>query len=133
MKGRPEIRPLLRWLGGLTAAAALVVVFACNSPFIPIPPPDPTFSESASPEQPGQWSVSSDVDSRARNALFFIFNASTGSGLIQRAASDGSMSAYPLYGRVGDHILIHWERSDGQSSSTICRPLGAGLVRLGCQ
>jgi len=121
---------LLTWLAGLAAAASFVIVFACNSPFIPIPPPDPTFNESATQ---GQWSVSSGPDSRASRALFYIYNASTGSGLIQRAADDGSMYAYPLYGQAGDSIQIHWERSVVDSSSTICRPLGPGLGQRGCQ
>lgn len=128
-----SLRRLFLWLTGTLAAASLIVVFACNSPFIPIPPPNPTFTESATPAPPGQWSVSSGPDSRAGNALFFIFNASTGSGLIQRAAPDGSMYAYPLYGQVGDRIHIHWERGTGESSATICRPLSAGLVQQGCQ
>jgi hypothetical protein len=122
---------LLTWLAGLVAAASVVIVFACNSPFIPIPPPDPTFDESTT--TPGQWSVSSGPDSRASRALFYIYNASAGSGLIQRAAPDGSMYAYPLYGKAGDSIQIHWERSVADGSSTICRPLGPGLGRQGCQ
>jgi hypothetical protein len=121
---------LLKWLAGLTAAASFVIVFACNSPFIPIPPPDPTFSENSTS---GEWSVSSGADSRARGAIFYIYNASTGSGLIQLAAQDGSMYAYPLYGKVGDRIQIHWERPVSESSSTICRPLGPGLGQRGCQ
>jgi len=122
---------LLTWLAGLVVAASLVIVFACNSPFIPIPPPDPTFSESST--TPGQWSVSSGADSRASGAIFYIYNASAGSGLIQRASQDGSMYAYPLYGKAGDSIQIHWERSVSDSSSTICRPLGPGLGQRGCQ
>jgi hypothetical protein len=122
---------LWKWLAGLLAAASFILVFACNSPFIPIPPPDPTFNESAT--TPGQWSVSSGPDSRASSARFYIYNASTGSGLIQRAAPDGSMYAYPLYGKAGDSIEIHWERTVVDSSSTICRPLGPGLVQQGCQ
>ncbi len=121
---------LLLWLAGLVAAASFIVVLACNSPFIPIPPPDPTFNESATQ---GQWSVASGPDSRASRALFYIYNASVGSGIIQQAAQDGSMYAYPLFGQVGDSIEIHWERSVSDSSSTICRPLGPGLARQGCQ
>ncbi len=31
-----------------------------------------------------------------------------------------------------DHIEIHWERSVTDGSSTICRPLGPGVVQQGC-
>jgi len=120
---------ILRWLAGVVAGASYLLIFACNSPFIPIPPPNPTFTESATP---GEWEVSTSADSRASGARFYIFNASTGSGLIQRAAPDGSMYAYPLQGQAGDHIEIHWERSITDGSSTICRPLGPGFVQQGC-
>ncbi len=120
---------LLRWIAGVLACASYLLVFACNSPFIPIPPPNPTFTEGATS---GEWSVSTPPDSRASGARFYIYNATAGSGLIQRAAADGSMYAYPLQGQVGDHVEIHWERSVADGSSTICRPLGAGLALQGC-
>jgi hypothetical protein len=121
---------LLRWLAALGAAVSYVFILSCNSPFIPIPPPDPTFSEGSTS---GEWGVSTPPDSRAGGALFYIYNADLGSGLIQRAAPDGSMYAYPLQGTAGDRIHIRWERSATESSSTICRPLGQGLVLQGCQ
>ena len=121
---------LLKWLAGVLVGAAYLLVFACNSPFIPIPPPNPTFTESATP---GEWQVHMPADPRAAGARYYIYNQSTGSGLIQRAsATDGSMDAYPLQGQAGDPIEIHWERSVTDGSSTICRPLGTGSVQQGC-
>ncbi len=119
----------LRWLAALAAGVSYILVFACNSPFIPIPPPNPTFTEGATP---GEWGVSTPTDQRASGALYFIYNADLGTGLIQKAATDGSMYAYPLQGTAGDRIQIRWERSASESSSTICRPLGQGLVLQGC-
>jgi hypothetical protein len=121
---------LWRWLAALAAGVSYVVIFACNSPFIPIPPPNPTFTEGSAS---GEWGVSTPLDSRAGGAVYYIYNADLGSGLIQRAAADGSMYAYPLHGTAGDRIQIRWERSATESSSTICRPLGQGLVLQGCQ
>jgi hypothetical protein len=120
---------LLRWLAGVLAGASFLLIFACNSPFIPIPPPNPTFTESSTP---GEWQVSTPPDSRANAALFYIYNANLGSGLIQRASPDGSMFAFPLHGQAGDPILIRWEISATDGSSSICRPLGSGLVQQGC-
>jgi hypothetical protein len=120
---------LLRWLAALSAGLSYVFIFACNSPFIPIPPPDPTFSEGSTP---GEWGVSTPPDTRASGAVYYIYNASLGSGLIQRAEPDGSMYAYPLQGTAGDRIQIRWERSATESSSTICRPLGQGTILQGC-
>jgi len=129
MNRGPRGNRLRRWLVGLVAGASYLLIFACNSPFIPLPPPNPTFTESATP---GEWQVSTLADSRAIGARFYIFNQTTGSGLIQVAGPDGSMAAYPLQGQAGDRIQIHWERSITDGSSTICRPLGPGLVQQGC-
>lgn len=130
MNSRKNSRSLWKWLVAGAAGLSLIVVFACNSPFIPIPPPDPDFSQESSS---GDWAISMPADTNAIGARYHFYNASLGSGLIQRASSsDGSAYARPLQGQVGDHIYIHWEK-DTESSSTICRPLGPGLVRMGCQ
>ncbi len=130
MNRGPRGNRLMRWLAGVIAGVSYLLIFACNSPFIPIPPPNPTFTESAA--TPGEWEVSTPADPRASGALFYIYNVKTGSGLIQLAAPDGSMYAFPLQGQAGDPIQIHWERSVADGSSTICRPLGAGLVQQNC-
>jgi hypothetical protein len=118
-----------RWLAAMLASLSFVAVFACNSVFIPIPPPDPTFTPTATPNE---WSVSSGPDLRAAGALYYIYNADLGGGIIQRAATDGSMFATPLHGAAGDRIEIRWEKSPTESSTTICRRLGEGLVVQGC-
>lgn len=130
MNPRRQSRSLWKWLVAIAAGASLVVAFACNSPFIPIPPPDPNFSQDSSS---GDWAISMPADSRAMGARYYIYNATLGSGLIQKASSvDGSAYARPLQGQPGDHIHIHWEKGT-ENSSTICRPLGPGLVQMGCQ
>jgi hypothetical protein len=121
---------LWRWLAVTLAALSFVPIFACNSVFIPIPPPDPTFSESATPNE---WSVATGPDARASGALYYIYNVDLGSGIIQRAATDGSVFATPLHGAVGDRIQLRWERAPGDGSGTICRRLAQGLVVRGCQ
>lgn len=121
---------LWRWMAATLAALAFVPIFACNSVFIPIPPPDPTFSESATPNE---WSVAAGPDSRARGAFYYIYNVELGSGIIQRAADDGSVYATPLHGSVGDRIQLRWERGPGDASTTICRRLSPGKVVQGCQ
>lgn len=119
-----------KWLVAIASGVSLVVIFACNSPFIPIPPPDPNFSQESSS---GEWAVSMPAAQNAIGARYYIYNATLGSGLIQKASEvDGSAYARPLQGQLGDHIYIHWEK-DTESSSTICRPLGIGSIQMGCQ
>jgi len=130
MNCRPRGNRRSRWLAAIVACAAYLLIFACNSTYIPIPPPNPTFSESATP---GEWQVHMPPDSRAAGARYYIYNLSTESGIIQRASTaDGSMDAYPLQGQAGDRIEIHWERTPVDGSSTICRPLGTGAVQQSC-
>jgi hypothetical protein len=117
-----------KWLAMVMAGLSLVVVFACNSPYIPIPPPNPTFSQDSS----GDWAVYAPPDSRAIGADYYIYNSTLGSGIIQRADPQGGVYARPLQGQAGDNIYIHWERGT-ESSLTICRPLGVGLVQMVCQ
>jgi len=131
MKLRRKCRPLWKWLAAATMGISLVVVFACNSPFIPIPPPDPNFSQDSASS--GDWAVSMPANSSAIGATYYFYNSNLGSGLIQRASSvDGSAYARPLQGQPGDNIYIHWEKGT-ENSSAICRPLGPGLVQMGCQ
>jgi hypothetical protein len=129
MSSLPKHTILWKWIAVLATALTLIVVFSCNTPFIPIPPPNPTFDKDPS----GEWSVSTPADSKAIGAKFYIYNSDLGSGLIQKSAADGSMYARPLQGKEGDSIYIHWERSGSDTSSTICRPLGQGLVQGTCQ
>ena len=130
MNLRKKRTSLWKWLAVTAAAISFVVVFSCNTPFIPIPPPDPSFTQDPSS---GDWSVSTAADSRAVGSIYFVYNADLGSGIIQRAETNGSIYARALQGSVGDRILIHWEKSANDQSATICRPLGNGLVLHGCQ
>ena len=127
--GTTKRRSLWKWVVSVAAGVSLVVVFACNSPFIPIPPPDPTFSQDPSS---GDWAVSLPPDARAIGSRYYIYNSTLGTGLIQKASADGSVYARPLQGQIGDSIYINWERGT-ESSLAICRPLGAGLVQMVCQ
>ena len=129
MNLRKKRTSLWKWIVAAAASLSFLVVLSCNTPFIPIPPPDPEFSQDPS----GDWAVHMSADSRAIGSTYYIYNANLGSGLIQRAAPDGSVYARPLQGQAGDNVMIHWEKSENERSSTICRPLGQGLVRMVCQ
>ena len=131
MTSRKKRGSFWKWLAMATASACLIVVFACNSPFIPIPPPDPSFSQDS--PSTDEWSVSMAPDSNAVGAIYYFYNSTLGSGVIQKASTaDGSAYVRSLQGKSGDNIYIHWERGT-ETSSTICRPLGAGVVHVVCQ
>jgi hypothetical protein len=120
-----------------SAVAAFVVVLACNSPFIPIPPPNPTFAPTVVPDCFGgtreDWSVSGPPNLRGAGARVYTYNARAESGLIVKAADDGSYAAYPLYGQRNDPIQIYWDRGAQDRSLTICRNLTEGTATKPCQ
>jgi len=124
---------LIRWLAAGLAGASYLLVFACNSVLIPIPPPTPANPTFGAGPSAGEWSVSTPADPRASGARFYIFNASMRSGLIETASPDGSMYGSGLQGQAGDPIEIYWRKSATDQSQLICRPLGNGLVTQDCK
>jgi hypothetical protein len=123
---------LVRWIAVGFAGLLYLAAFACNSVLIPIPPPtpnDPSFSQNSST---ADWSVSMAPDRDAIGARFYIYNMTLGSGLIQSASPDGSVYARGLQGQTGDPVRIYWQKGTN-SSASICRPLGPGLVTQSCQ
>ncbi len=133
---RPRIRS--RLAAALSAGICLLALARCNTPFIPIPPPsDPRFTPLtvADPVNGTKtvWETRSEASDQQKLATIFIYNLNVGAGVIARAQADGSYVANPIEGKRGDHIQIYYETPAGQPSLVICRPLGEGLVRIGCQ
>jgi hypothetical protein len=125
--------PLPALLGGL----GLALLAACNSPFIPIPPPNPTFEPPVAVEDGRggtrlMWGVFSPPTQPMARATVFLFNRDLGQGVIVRAGEDGAYST-SIEGQREDEILIHFETDDGESSQSICRPLREGHAAVPCQ
>jgi hypothetical protein len=134
-------RSLARWIFGGTLAGAVAAVSlslgACNTPFIPIPPPgDPTFRPVATVDAMGQthttWETSGGPHPAMAGVRVFVYNATLGEGVIARAGTDGAYVAAPLEGRPDDRIELFYETAKGDRSPGICRPLQPGTVRTPC-
>ena len=131
-----------RWLvAAMTALAAgsllLVGLPACNTPFIPLPPPaDPTFMPVAVSDGMGgmrmMWETRGGASPAMAEAKVSIFNASVGAGVIVRAQPDGSYVAAPLDGHDGDRVEIDYISKDRRSSPGICRILHPGPALTDC-
>jgi hypothetical protein len=123
-------------VAGLAAALATVTLGlgACNTPFIPIPPPgDPIFTPMTAVSAMGMEHVSWQASGHANaGARVFLYNTKLGVGVIARADDDGGYVSSPFDGQIGDPIEISYETPKGERSAGICRPLQAGLVRLDC-
>ena len=117
----------------LAATAALA---ACNAPFIPVPPPDNVFVSESLTDGSGNtktvWITQGKADARAALAKFYIFNDSIGSGVIVDANADGTYTAPPMDGTMGDHIFVSYTTPAGSESEVACRQLIEGDPAPSC-
>jgi hypothetical protein len=130
---------IVMWVvGGLGAALlGMLALPACNTPFIPLPPPgDPTFTPVAMTDGVGGqrtlWETRGAPSSAMGEARVFVYNVDGGSGVIVRAQPDGSYVTNPFDGKPGDRIQIHYVDRDARNSPDICRVLQQGLAQTPC-
>ncbi|HXU05168.1 MAG TPA: hypothetical protein VN903_29610 [Polyangia bacterium] len=117
------LRRRLLKLGGLLGL--FTVLWACNAPFIPVPPPGASFtSELVDDGAGGQktvWITHGLPSANAANAYFYIINERTMNGVITVAGADGTYTAPALDGVMNDHVQITYSRPDGANySDSIC-------------
>ena len=107
-----------------TLVGALTVVFACNAPFIPVPPPGASFTKELTDDGAGGqktvWITHGLPSDNAAFATYFVKNQRLGSGIIATAVADGSFTGMPMDGTQDDHILISYRTPDGSYSDSIC-------------
>jgi hypothetical protein len=134
------MKALRRRLAKLAALlASLAVLWACNAPSIPVPPPNlaVAFAAREVPDGDGgtkmAWIVtqSSPIASIAL-ARFYLFDLDRGMGIIQMANADGTFVSAPMDGDAGDRISISYETSEGDLSASICLLLAEGAMPARC-
>jgi hypothetical protein len=112
------------------ALGFVAALWACNAPFIPVPPPATVFTPQLVADDAGGqktvWLTAGAADQRAGLARFFLFNNDRGSGVIVNAGSDGTYLAPPLDGVRGDHVYVYYETPAGDTSEVACRQLIEG-------
>jgi hypothetical protein len=118
-----RLRKRLARLGALLGAVS--VVWACNAPSFPVPPPNPTFSQGATATS---WVAQGPAFTPAGNGRYYFYDETSGTGVIKAAAADGSYDGATLDGNVDDHILIYFETQSGELGESICRLLEPGLA-----
>jgi len=123
---------LKRRLGRLGVALGLVgAIWACNAPFIPVPPPAASFTSQMISDESGAqktvWITHGHPGADAAQARFFIYDNEAGNGVIVRARDDGSYDAPAFPGTANDHVYIYYQTGDGQVSETACRLLVDGV------
>ena len=121
-------------LGALLAGITLL--FACNAPFIPVPPPGATFTaqlvDDGAGGQKTVWIAHGLPSTQAAFATFYILNENRGDGVITTAAADGSYEAPPLDGTMDDRIDLSYQTPSGDYSDSLCLLLREGSTLSLC-
>lgn len=115
-------------------AATVVFFAACNTPSVPLPPPDlPSLTILAAPS-PGEVIVQGAVDKRHANVRFYIYDQTAGDGVITPSKADGSFVTSPFGGANGDSLEIYYETQQGDLSQELCTELqlNVGLISMEC-
>ncbi len=133
--GRRPRRTLLALAASV--ATLLLALGACNTPFIPLPPPDdPTFTQVMAPDGTTRaqiaWETRGGPGATASSSRIFIWNLNLHVGVIAQAGPDGSYVASPLDGQVGDQVELRYETPKGERSQVKCRILGPGIATMQC-
>jgi hypothetical protein len=125
-------RTLRRRLARLAVTLlAVTTVWACNAPFIPVPPPNQvTFTTAAVSDGAGGtktvWLTHGGVSAVAASAIVYIYDLDHGAGVLQQANADGSYDAPPMDGMQGDRVRVYYQTTEGEYSQDTCRLLVEG-------
>jgi hypothetical protein len=129
-----------RLLKFATLFGLVSVLWACNAPFIPVPPPGASFTselvDNGAGGQKMMWTTHGLPSTNAAFARYSIFDANNGNGVITTAGVDGTFTSAPMDGTLNDHIQIYYETPNGDYSESICLLLttdvGAGGSAPAC-
>jgi hypothetical protein len=107
-----------------TLLGLLTVVWACNAPFIPVPPPGASFtSQLVDDGMGGQktvWVTHGLPSTNAAYATYTVFNERLQAGIIAVAGADGTFTGIPMEGMMNDQIRVSYETPAGDQSDSIC-------------
>lgn len=128
------LRRLCRLAAGL---ATLALIWSCNAPFIPVPPPAQAGFASAlvADGMGGQktvWTAAGNAGSQSALGHVFVINEATGNGVVTRADDAGAYKSPAFDGTRGDHIDIYFEDVEGGLSATACLLLQEGAQAPQC-
>jgi hypothetical protein len=108
-----------------TLLGAVALLWACNAPFIPVPPPGASFTSQMVDDGAGGqktiWVTHGLPSETAAGAWFYIVNANTQRGVIVVADPDGTYDAPAFDGVMGDRVRISYQSPTGDVySDSIC-------------
>jgi hypothetical protein len=110
----------------LALVGVAAVCWACNAPFIPIPPPaqTATFTSALVADEDGGmktvWIAHGPPNRGSANSLFSVFDRDRMAGVIAQAPADGSFDSPPFDGTEGDNVNIWFETPAGGVTHPVC-------------
>ena len=102
----------------VTVAVAIALVLGllvggCVTPSIPIPPPEPEQMSFAVDVASDSATFAYGVEPNYADAVVYVFNRRTGTGIITTARGDGSVGpTQPFPARVSDQVTITFETDE---------------------
>ena len=119
----------------LLAAGALGVICACNTPSVPLPPPNLPALGFQPATQAGQVVLSGKPEQRHALARFYVYDRGNGDGVITTAGADGAFTSTPFTGAEGDFVQIYYDTPAGERSEDACVELrfNVPLLSTRCQ
>jgi hypothetical protein len=108
-----------------TLLGAVALLWACNAPFIPVPPPGASFTSQLVDDGAGgqktMWVTHGLPSENAADAYFYIVNDRLQAGVIVVARPDGTYDSPPFDGMMDDRIRISYQSPIGENySDSIC-------------
>jgi hypothetical protein len=111
----------------LALAGVAAACWACNAPFIPIPPPGQTATFSSYLVADGDggmktvWIAHGPPNPNAAFAHIYVFNERLMTGVIAEASDNGSFDSPPLDGVQDDRVDINYQlKGGGEPSAPVC-------------
>jgi hypothetical protein len=121
----------------LGAGFGLLAIAACNTPSVPLPPPElPALRfQLPDPATPTTIVVLGTPTEHHAKARFYVYDRSNGEGVITTAGGDGAFTSTPFTGADGDTVQIYYDSFDGERSQDVCVQLRVNvpLFSTGCQ
>jgi len=104
----------------LAAIALAVVLGGCITPSIPIPPPDADLMDFAVDLGAGTATFAYEGDANYADAIVYVYNRDTGTGVITTADGDGRVTPTdPFPATVGDEIAVTFETDENVVSTCV--------------
>jgi len=107
-----------------TLLGAFTILWACNAPFIPVPPPGATFSSQIVDDGMGGqktvWVTHGLASPNAAFATYYVYNERLQSGIIATAGADGTFTGIPMDGTTNDRIDLSYRTPSGDYSDSLC-------------